>query len=262
MTRVNTDLRLKAVLDILADLPGQRLGAADVLAAALDRVPQTATEAEPLSGGVSRGHRSLNTATARLVKAGWIAKSRTGWSITDEGQRARAAFGTAEALAEALAAGTPAPTKAAPSKAKAATAKARTTPARKRPAPASAAQPSPKKAAPSPVSAPAAPAPADVPGQPEAVALPGDFYSLVKGHGDWNPALDAAQMSFDAVDGLWKLAAELPAGRYAFKVALNRSWTENYGAFGVPDGANSEFEHAGGQVRFAYDHARRDVSVN
>ena len=63
-----------------------------VLAAALDRVPQTATEAEPLSGGVTRGHRSLNTATARLVKAGWIAKSRAGWSITDEGQRALVAW--------------------------------------------------------------------------------------------------------------------------------------------------------------------------
>ncbi|WP_449372019.1 pullulanase X25 domain-containing protein [Arthrobacter psychrolactophilus] len=59
--------------------------------------------------------------------------------------------------------------------------------------------------------------------------------------------------------GLWQLTAELPEGQYSYKAVLNGSWDENYGAFGILDGANHEFAHAGGPVTFRYDHATKDV---
>ena len=58
---------------------------------------------------------------------------------------------------------------------------------------------------------------------------------------------------------LWKLAADLPAGTYSFKIALNRSWDENFGAFGAFDGANHEVHHGGGQLVIHYDHRTRDI---
>src|ERR1044072_482532 len=45
----------------------------------------------------------------------------------------------------------------------------------------------------------------------------------------------------------------LPAGAYEYKVALNLSWDENYGAGGVRDGGNLSLTAPGGAVHFAYD---------
>jgi hypothetical protein len=69
-------------------------------------------------------------------------------------------------------------------------------------------------------------------------------------------------MEFDFLEQLWKKSAELPAGYYTFKIALNRSWAENYGAFGTFDGPNHELHHAGGTVTIRYNHATRDITIN
>ena len=107
----NTNFRLKAVLDVLAEgvLSGESQNAGAVLAEALVRVPLNAYEAELLSGGIPRGHKSLTTATAKLVKAGWLVKGRSGWTITEDGQRATVAFPDAASFSAALDAGTPVP---------------------------------------------------------------------------------------------------------------------------------------------------------
>ena len=107
----NTNFRLKTVLDVLAEgeLSGDPQNAGSVLAEALVRVPLNAYEAELLSGGIPRGHKSLTTATAKLVKAGWLIKGRSGWTITDDGLRATVAFADAETFSAALDAGTPVP---------------------------------------------------------------------------------------------------------------------------------------------------------
>ena len=219
---LKTHLRLKPVLEILAAAAatGTRPDARDVISEALRRVPPTAHEKELLSGGVPRGFKNLTTATARLVKAGWMSKGRGGWAITEDGLRAVTAFPDAAELAAALAAGTPLP------------------------------EPSP------PTTEPALPA-----DQPAGVAVVGDFGVLLGADQDWDPADGAVQMRFDATDGLWKLDAELPAGRYAFKFALNGSWEENYGAYGVLDGANHEFQHDGGALTIAYNHAIHDLAA-
>ena len=297
-TAENTNLRLKAVLDVLAEevWTGEKLNAGAVLGEAIARVPLNDHERELLSGGIPRGHKTLTTATAKLVKAGWLVKGRSGWSITDDGQRATVAFAEPAVFASAIDAGTPVPAGtplptapvAKPEKA-AKAAKAAATPAvtaeeapsktskvagkaaklieeavapvakavRKRKPAAKAAQP-----AAAPAEAPAAAASAvsvDTIEQPDAVAVAGDFSILLGAPANWAPQYDEVQMELDQVDQLWKIAADIPAGFYSFKIALNRSWDENYGAFGVFDGPNHEVHHGGGLLVIQYDHRTRDI---
>ncbi|MFE4833824.1 glycosidase [Arthrobacter sp. NPDC056691] len=277
----NTNIRLKAVLDVLAEgvLSGESQNAGVVLAEALVRVPLNAYEAELLSGGIPRGHKSLTTATAKLVKAGWLVKGRSGWTITEDGQRATVAFPDAASFSAALDAGTPVPAGtplpvAAPAKPAAKKTPAKAAAAKAEKAPSKAAKVVDKAAkliedAVAPVAkAVLKKAQADAENsaatidQPAAVAVAGDFNTLLGAPENWAPQYDEAQMKLDELDQLWKLSAEIPAGYYNFKIALNRSWEENYGAFGAFDGANHELHHSGGQLTIRYDHRTRDITVN
>jgi hypothetical protein len=284
----NTNFRLKAVLDVLAEgvLTGESQNAGEVLAEALVRVPLNAYEAELLSGGIPRGHKSLTTATAKLVKAGWLVKGRSGWIITEDGLRATVAFPDAASFAAALDAGTPVPADtplpvavpAQPAEKKAAAAKKAPKAEKAEKAPSKAAKVVDKAAkliedAVAPVanavlgrkdeaaSETEAPAVETFP-QPEAVAVAGDFNTLLGAPENWAPQYDEAQMQLDAIDQLWKLTADIPAGYYTFKIALNRSWAENYGAYGAFDGPNHELHHDGGRLTIRYDHRTRDITVN
>ncbi|MEV7455270.1 pullulanase X25 domain-containing protein [Pseudarthrobacter oxydans] len=302
-TAENTFLRLKTVLDVLTEgvWSGDALNAGQVLAEATARVPFNEHEAELLSGGIPRGHKTLTSATAKLVKAGWLVKGRSGWTITDEGMRATVAFPDAVSFASALDAGTPIPadvqvptapegfvrkTTAVPETAVAAT-DTKKTPAKKTPAKKAAAavgkaakvledavEPVVKAVrkgkAPAKTEEAAAPALAEsfegpdveTHPQPEAVAVAGDFNTILGAPENWAPQYDEAQMEFDFLDQIWKKSAELPAGFYTFKIALNRSWDENYGAFGAFDGPNHELHHAGGTVTIRYNHSTRDITIN
>lgn len=267
--RDNTNRRLKEVLDIMAagSWEDQKPNGGEVLAEAVARIPFTKEESELLSGGIPRGHKNLTKATADLVKAGWMTKGRGGWEITEDGLKATVAFKTADALTAALAEGTPVPadtplpTKPVATKAparKAATKTAAT--AKKVPAKAAPAKAAPAKtSAKAPAKAPAAVAAVVHKDQPASVALAGDFGTILGALVNWDPAHDSVQMKLDAKRGTWKLTADLPPGRYSYKAVVNGSWEENYGAFGLLDGANHEFEHTGGEVTFHYDHATRDV---
>ena len=319
----NTYLRLKTVLDVLTEgaWTGDSLNAGEVLAEATARVPFSPHEAELLSGGIPRGHKTLTSATAKLVKAGWLVKGRSGWTITDDGMRATVAFPDADAFAAALDAGTPVPadlpvpappanfvpyraaaasTAAAAESAGSATA---TTPAPKEGSVKEAAKKAPAKKAPAkkaadavgkaakliedavePVvkavrtrktapkakaetaatngTAPAGASYVETFPQPEAVAVAGDFNTILGSPENWAPQYDEAQLELDSLDQLWKINAELPAGYYTFKIALNRSWEENYGAFGTFDGPNHELHHDGGSVTIRYDHRTRDITIN
>ena len=294
-TAENTNLRLKAVLDVLTEevWTGEKLNAGAVLGEAIARVPLNDHERELLSGGIPRGHKTLTTATAKLVKAGWLVKGRSGWSITDDGQRATVAFAEPAAFSAAVDAGTPVPAgtplPSAPAAKLAKPAKRskdqqqrpprpkrrRRKPARlqarppsssRRPLPpwprwCGSASPPPKAPAEAPAAA-ATEAPAvsaETIEQPEAVAVAGDFNVLLGAPANWAPQYDEAQMELDLVDQLWKIAADIPAGFYTFKIALNRSWDENYGAFGAFDGPNHEVHHGGGLLVIQYDHRTRDI---
>ena len=292
-TAENTTLRLKAVLDVLAEgvWTDEKLNAGAVLGEAIARVPLNEFERELLSGGIPRGHKTLTTATAKLVKAGWLVKGRSGWTITEDGQRATVAFADPAAFAAALDAGTPVPADtplpSEPARKPAAKAAPKTAPkaakvaekvagkaaklveeavapvakaVRKRKAPAAETSAA-ATAGESPAGAPAA-APAtsvETIEQPDAVAVAGDFNILLGAPANWAPQYDESQMELDLVDQLWKLAADLPAGSYSFKIALNRAWDENFGAFGAFDGANHEVHHSGGQLVIHYDHRTHDI---
>ena len=55
------------------------------------------------------------------------------------------------------------------------------------------------------------------------------------------PSWDAGsnQMTYDAALGLYVYTfQDVPAANYEYKIAINKSWNENYGAGGVKDGAN------------------------
>jgi hypothetical protein len=301
-TAENTFLRLKTVLDVLTEgvWSGDALNAGQVLAEATARVPFNEHEAELLSGGIPRGHKTLTSATAKLVKAGWLVKGRSGWTITDEGMRATVAFPDAVSFASALDAGTPIPadvqvptapegfvrkttavpaTAAAAAEPKKATKK---TPAKKAAAAVGKAAkvledavepvvkavrkgkaPAKTEAAAAPVaSEPFEDADVETHPQPEAVAVAGDFNTILGAPENWAPQYDEAQMEFDFLDQIWKKSAELPAGFYTFKIAINRSWDENYGAYGTFDGPNHELHHAGGTVTIRYNHSTRDITIN
>ena len=109
------------------------------------------------------------------------------------------------------------------------------------PAPAAAAAPTP-----------AAAAQAD---QPTAVAVAGDFDDLLGCPADWAPDCDQAQLSRRGNDDVWALTANLPAGTYAYKAALDRSWDVSYGLHAALGGANIPLTvpAGGATVTFLYD---------
>lgn len=98
--------------------------------------------------------------------------------------------------------------------------------------------------------------------QPGAVSVPGNLNSEMGCATDWDPACDEAQLALDPTDMVWKLSvANLPAGSYAFKAALDRSWNVSYGAGGASPGADIVFEHDGGPVTFRYDHVTHVITA-
>ncbi len=70
--------------------------------------------------------------------------------------------------------------------------------------------------------------------------------------GDWDPACEGSALT--EVDGKYTGTFDLPAGDYEVKVALDGSWTTNYGVDGEADGANYQFTmDQDGKVTFTYD---------
>lgn len=85
------------------------------------------------------------------------------------------------------------------------------------------------------------------------VNVPGSYQAAAGCEGDWDPACEVTAMT-EGDDGLFTSSHDLPAGAYEGKVALNGSWTTNYGVDGALDGDNYPFElTADGTVSFSYD---------
>jgi hypothetical protein len=72
---------------------------------------------------------------------------------------------------------------------------------------------------------------------------------------DWAPACDTSDLTFDPSDGLWKGEWTIPAGEYAWKVAINNSWDLNYGAGGAAGGSDIALvvPPGGARVTFVWD---------
>ncbi len=98
---------------------------------------------------------------------------------------------------------------------------------------------------------------------PETVTIPGTIQSALGCPADWQPACDKTFLTLK--QGIWQGEFALPAGDYEYKVALNQSWDENYGANAQRGGANIKLSLTAPQtVTFLYDHATHLVidSVN
>ncbi|GIE26786.1 pullulanase X25 domain-containing protein [Winogradskya humida] len=86
------------------------------------------------------------------------------------------------------------------------------------------------------------------------VTIAGDLQSEIGCAGDWATDCSASNLS-RRTDGMWSRTVTVPAGTWAYKAALNGSWTENYGAHAAPGGGNITLTvPAGGKaVTFLYD---------
>ncbi|HEY3016685.1 MAG TPA: alpha-amylase family glycosyl hydrolase, partial [Nocardioides sp.] len=107
----------------------------------------------------------------------------------------------------------------------------------------------------------AGPAAADHTPTPSTVTLVGNLQSELGCPGDWSPACPETRLTLQP-DGTYAGTFHVPAGGYGFKVALNGGWDENYGADGVPNGADLPLvlQYAA-TLTFAYDHTSHRISV-
>jgi len=94
------------------------------------------------------------------------------------------------------------------------------------------------------------------------VNVPGSYQAAAGCPGDWQPeCADTAMTQGD--DGLWHSGPfTLPAGDYEYKIALDGSWTTNYGSDGAQDGPNYTVTlDAESSVSFAYDPETKLVEI-
>jgi pullulanase-type alpha-1,6-glucosidase len=92
---------------------------------------------------------------------------------------------------------------------------------------------------------------------------PGSYQQLLGCPGDWDPGCLRSWLQDPDGDGIYSFSARLPAGNYEVKAAINESWDENYGAGGVPSGANIPFTVPSDctEMLFRYDSATHVLSV-
>lgn len=98
ITRRRAGEIVRAVFAVLQD-KGE-LAPKDVIAAVEQRLPLTEYErgSYPSSPGSNRFNKIVRFATITPVKAGWMIKPKTGWSLTDEGRLAYQRFTDPEAF--------------------------------------------------------------------------------------------------------------------------------------------------------------------
>ncbi len=98
---------------------------------------------------------------------------------------------------------------------------------------------------------------------PTTAVIAGSFQSELGCPGDWQPGCDTTALAFDADDDVWQATFDLPAGNWAYKVALNGSWDENYGANAQRDGPDIVLNLGEpAPVKFYYDHKSHWITSN
>ncbi len=86
----------------------------------------------------------------------------------------------------------------------------------------------------------------------DSVTIAGDLDSEIGCAGDWDAACEAAMLT-EGPAGIWTGTFDVPAGDWQYKVAIDGSWTLNFGANGVKDGPNIAITHGGGEITFYFD---------
>ncbi|WP_238152763.1 pullulanase-type alpha-1,6-glucosidase [Kribbella speibonae] len=104
----------------------------------------------------------------------------------------------------------------------------------------------------------AAPAPAQVAAD-RVITVAGSLQSELGCAGDWDPGCDATSLGASAP---YTKVFDVPAGSYEFKVTVNKSWDENYGAGGVLNGTNIPLRIEGpAKLQFSYNDTSHVVTV-
>ena len=95
------------------------------------------------------------------------------------------------------------------------------------------------------------------------VALVGSLQDELGCPGDWQPECASTELGFDSEDDIWQAAFNLPGGDWEYKVALNDTWDESYGANAALGGGNIPLSLANPtDVKFYYDHKSHWVTDN
>ncbi|MCL4562134.1 MAG: alpha-amylase family glycosyl hydrolase [Chloroflexi bacterium] len=98
---------------------------------------------------------------------------------------------------------------------------------------------------------------------PTAVTIAGSLQSELGCAEDWLENCADTHLTYDDTDDVWQGIFDVPAGAWEYKAALNDSWTENYGANALQNGANIALSIAApASVKFYYDHKTHWVTDN
>jgi pullulanase len=90
---------------------------------------------------------------------------------------------------------------------------------------------------------------------PQMVTIPGNLNPAMGCSAEWQPDCAEAGLEYNAAWDIWLKTFSIPAGSYEYKVAINGSWAENYGATADKDGANIALVLAEDtEITFFYDH--------
>ncbi len=103
---------------------------------------------------------------------------------------------------------------------------------------------------------------ADTP-DPTTVTIPGNLQESLGCPGNWQPECPNTQLGLIETANVWKGTFEMVVGDYEYKVALNQTWGENYGANAERNGGNvALFLDSDVAVSFYYDHQTNWVTDN
>ena len=84
------------------------------------------------------------------------------------------------------------------------------------------------------------------------VTVAGSLQSEMGCATDWDPACAESRLAFDMSDGQWHGTFALPEGSYSWKIAVNDSWDENYGAGGAAGGSNLDLNVPAGGASYVF----------
>ena len=94
------------------------------------------------------------------------------------------------------------------------------------------------------------------------INVPGSYQAAAGCTGDWQPECSVTALTMGDDGKYYSGPFTLPAGDYEYKVALDGSWTTNYGSDGAQDGPNYTLSLAAETaVSFIYDPATKLVEV-
>lgn len=94
------------------------------------------------------------------------------------------------------------------------------------------------------------------------IGLAGSFQAALGCDSDWMPSCEITFLT-DEGDGIFTGTFTIPAGEYAYKIAVNGAWDENYGVDGEAGGADIVLTlEEDTEVTFTYDDSTNVVTTN